>query len=1216
MITAAVTFLSVFCFADENNPDADYRLWYGFEATNSWNTSDWQDNALTSPVISNDFVSEGKKSLQVTLNGKNGTTGMIQVFDPGDMSGADRIKLDVYNSSGRDLQAFIMLKTGAGWTYNESNKVSIKQGWNKGIQFNLKSAEFNNNSGKILFPEFVRRFGIGFTVPKNAEGYVYLDNVLLAGPNIDKLVAAEPVQDKNETGTEVNIDDFAMDRIKWRAAASWSCATDAAGTTETSTTGNWAMRLNYNQKQAEQNAVLMLEDVGDLSDVSAVKVDVYNPVDTPADLSMSLGTGDKWAWQEYVPATIKKGWNRDVTFYFNDKRWKNEGSNWASNTNPDNTGNVKRLSFMLTPKTTGKGYALFDNVRMITTKPSKLDALKPMNTDDYAFYVWNTFEKGVNWTAASEGSGATAIYPSTSFGGENRSGMQVVFSTQTNVDGAAFVYSSKVDFSQNTGMKFDVFNPGKSTVRITIAFITGDQYLWIESKQIDIVPGWNKNIFFDFTKPIFKSAASNWNFTDYLKDREDIRYLTFTVFPGQKMDGSLYVTDFMLARHNFAGDPGRSAGLMFSNNSCAKIQAVQYSLWDEGKSEGSFETAEALIAWIPHIESSWGACNLSLSDKYASQGGHSMKLTYKDTGVKFGMEYDRTMDITKYESICFDVYNPGSPLKFTMAFVTSDFAWHEMSSQVEIKPGWNKNITVRFDTQSWSKAVGNLSPVPFDGKSSIIKMMMIFQNGKEGVVYVDNLRWGAKAGMQVTSGLIEQDISLLITPFNALEARLTFRGAYYYGQNADLSLLSGHIILRGLGNELTLFSGEYASTVDDIYGIISSNAVGTNLTGVNLAGMVYPINTSYTLSCISLNPSQPWKIGSSLLSTARIKKYFLDKNYIGALFMNYRRGYQENANIFTDTVEESANIYGGDTSLFIPVFDLFNINLKMEVLATAYSTLSPVYLLSGPPIQYVYKSVGDGSRNMLYYTEASIHKGTLTFNAVYRQIDPFFGGVYGNPDAGMGLTYVDLKLTNLMDDLPPFSMIKTWSEGWAAFVNNTKLMVEYDTNWSTKANDNYARKTLTLDLKNDDTKSFYNYHLWWKNNFEGGSPKYNSNKITGITKFLFNNMLTINLLGRIENLYGPVSDGGGYVMKYNWKYTGYIQASLKPVRDFILSGSYKAISSGYGNQGNWYVNAEMNLFESIAVTLGYGDAPFTGYWMDDNSNDTLNIFTFSMKGRY
>jgi hypothetical protein len=252
------------------------------------------------------------------------------------------------------------------------------------------------------------------------------------------------------------------------------------------------------------------------------------------------------------------------------------------------------------------------------------------------------------------------------------------------------------------------------------------------------------------------------------------------------------------------------------------------------------------------------------------------------------------------------------------------------------------------------------------------------------------------------------------------------------------------------------------------------------------------------------------------------------------------------------------------------------------------------------------------------HIEVSAHKGYLTAFASFRQVDNYFAAEYCDPDTRAGMTGYNAKVTYTMDDLPPFSVLRSLSPEFAAFVRNTNMMVECDIGKSTS--DDYSRESYTVDIKNDESLALYNYHFWYKYNYEGnaGGTMTPTNKISGFTKILLFDLLTFRVLGRVENTQGTVfaGDVDGYTRKPYLQLTGFIEASLKPARDITLTCSYKGQTNRYAKHNNWFAKAEVNLYGAVALGLTYGEPPLTGYWLDDDSNDTQNVYMATLKGRF
>jgi hypothetical protein len=1222
--------------SDKYEPGKFY-VWYGFESdTSGWTAQDWKDNMLSNPSVATDFASEGTQCIEAVCDAKKkDQEGMVQIFDCGDLKAVDSLKLDIYNSTLAAMQVQLMIKTGANWLLQQTEPVELKPGWNRDIMIDFNNGYQLNNAGEfnnaIAGKDNVRRLGFLFRASGPAHGFIAMDNIRISGSaGIMGLIPEEIPKNLKD----VQIDHFESGYNKWSAAAGWSCATGVEMTTDPD--GKGVMKAKFNMNKPGQNAAFITEGNFDLSDVYTFKVDIYNPNDFSMNASLAFSTGDKWTWQEGQTVRVNKGWNRGIKFNLKRKEWKSERSGWSSSITPADITMVKRISILLFPPDMGEGYAYIDNISMETTDRGKLDNLVPVDLGSLSYRIWNSFEKGINWIPDSDSSGAMAVNPVSDFGGEKNKGMEIKYSMQNDVDKASYSVKAKIDFSDAAGIKFDVYNPNDSGVKISIAFKTGDDQVWIESKQVGIAPGWNKGVLFDFITPSFKSAQSNWNFSDYFSNRNDIREFIIQVYPDAKVAGTLDFSDFKLARRNFLGRIGEYLGMTFANNTKVTVEPVIYKQWDTGAGEGTFETSAALNYWKFSKDdmAGWGPVNVSISDKFPSQGKRSLRLDYKDAGVKFGVEYFAgtgvKLDLTNRSSMAFDVYNPGKIMKLSVAFKTSSDTnneWYE-SKQIVINPGWNKNVRIDLNAADF-KDVSNgwANSDTIKHKYDMQTIYFMFYNGVEGSVYMDNIRWGYKdtaalgrdsagnfnTGNDITDLNVEQDVNVYFTPSDAVEGKVTLRGAYYNGQNNELNIQSGHMILRGLGNEFTAFAGEDTKPYDDIVGLIDPAALGSNVMGLTLAGTLYPINTAYMLMGLSMDSAEPWKPGTTYAYGARLKTYFLDRDYVGAVFMNNRRGYDMNANPFTGEVEESSNVFGGDTSIYLPWKGILDLNLKGEVLYSQYAATAPVYILPGND-SVISQDLSDNSKNFFMYGETDLHFGYLTLAAFYRDIGANFLALYSDPDYGIGNREYDTKATYIMDEVFPFNIIANISQDMSTFVHDTQLMVEYGSNHSIAST--YKRDTYTVDLKNDESLALYNYHLWWKYNNEGDPNPWPDNSITGVTKIQAGNMLTFRLLGRYEGLRGDLYESGAYIIKDYSKVTGFLETSLKFTKQLQLTGSYKCLDSYDGMHGSWYAQLEANMLGSFNMILGYGVQPFTGYWLDDNNDDTITRFTLAFKGYF
>lgn len=1209
------------------HPDKFY-VWHNFEDENEWTVEDWSNNSLSESKISTDFISEGKKSLEIKLNTtRKNHQGVIQLFDIGDLSSVKEVKFDIYNSSLTNMNVCLMIKTGENWLYHESIRKKIKPGWNKNISFDLSAPIYGsdgNYKSRIKNIDNVRRFGILFEHDQKADGYIYLDNIMIKGTNIEKLLPAQ-VPEKIET---VLIDSFEKGKIRWFAASDWSCATDVEKNLSNASEGINSMKANFDLKMPGQNATFYIESSVDLSNAYEIKADIYCPFDFSTNMCMALSTGDKWIWQESPIKKIKKGWNKDITFSLKKKNWKNEKTKWNYVTMPEDIDKTKRICFVIFPAEMGKGYVLIDNVRISTTDKGELTSILQYDVGEVVYYPWNSFEKGVNWLPDSSGSGALSVLPASNFGNEKNHGMQLKFNTLSPYEKAMYKYSGQIDFSNAVGIKFDIFNPLNYGVKITLAFKIGDDEIWYESKQIPVAPGWNKDIFFDFISPSFKSSASNWNFTDNLFNRDDIREIIISVFSDRIAEGEIYMTGIKLARRNFIGEAGKYIGPTFKNNTKFVFEPIQYTIWDFGSGEGTFE--KGLGKWKAADIAGWGAAQINISKNYATEGGNSLQIVYKDKNVKIGCYYSNPslINTNTYRYFTFDVYNSGSTIKMTVAFVDNTDLWNE-TKEIIIYPGWNRNIKIDLAGKNWkNELTGFRNITELKNRDKIKSIYLIFTKTYEGTVYIDNIRWGEELTAPVVAdGYSQQDINIEITPDDYFTGKITLRGIYFYDSNSTLELGSINLILRGLGQELTIFGGETINVFNDVFSVISPNSLGPNNMGCKLEGTLIPINLSYQGVALTLWNREQWQLGTSYIWGIRAKDYFYQGNYIGGLYYNEKRGYDFNPDIFNGGVEQSAHIYGGDAGVNIPFGDILTLAINGEYLISAYDNEKPVYLLENEEsISYIAEEIKDTDDRTLNYIAGDIHIGELKFYSNYRKIGGKFFGRYIDMDYKVGSEAKIFNLTYILDGVPPFSQLAQISSEWASFVNYTQIMLEYDTNKSIV--DTYTRDTYTIQLKNNPSLSFYNYDVYFKYNYEGNAEDKSANQIdTRVPATTFNfltnislwgNKISSKLLGRYERIrdtiYNAVKDI--YEDIDTSRITGFVEIKYKPFRELEFVTNYKHIIKNEETFGNFYAEISAILFDLLTMNISYGSTPFTGYWLENASDETKNMITLTIKGYF
>ncbi len=103
----------------------------------------------------------------------------------------------------------------------------------------------------------------------------------------------------------------------------------------------------------------------------------------------------------------------------------------------------------------------------------------------------------------------------------------------------------KAAFRHNTGMglpkngKFTLQVYSEKAIDVSLALSTAPAYIYHEAKRVAVKPGWNK-LEFDVSAKIWKTASSDWNYTQDVESSGDVRAIDLLVY-NQKAAGDVYV---------------------------------------------------------------------------------------------------------------------------------------------------------------------------------------------------------------------------------------------------------------------------------------------------------------------------------------------------------------------------------------------------------------------------------------------------------------------------------------------------------------------------------------------------------------------------------------------------------------------------------------------------------------------------------------------------
>jgi hypothetical protein len=165
--------------------------------------------------------------------------------------------------------------------------------------------------------------------------------------------------------------------------------------------------------------------------------------------------------------------------------------------------------------------------------------------------LWESFEKSNSWQAVANswnnGNGSTKVKAVADFATEGKKGLCLSFkmaksnSATYYTDSVTGKWSNWTNFSQ---LKVDVNNTISTPLKMTLALMTGNPWIWLETQTVDIKPGLNTDVTFPLKD--FKTEATGWQFTSELKNANDMHRVVFQFFGEVGLEGDIYIDNIRL----------------------------------------------------------------------------------------------------------------------------------------------------------------------------------------------------------------------------------------------------------------------------------------------------------------------------------------------------------------------------------------------------------------------------------------------------------------------------------------------------------------------------------------------------------------------------------------------------------------------------------------------------------------------------------------------
>jgi hypothetical protein len=978
-------------------------VWEGFELGGTrWTTA--EEGGLVQAAISRDVASEGRYSFggRVEVPSLEGSPKAgFWLLPDADFTGIDSLHFDLFNGTRAEWDVQLIIQSGNDWGWNAVSLPALKPGWNKGLGVDLR----NGFQGKALMSTNpIPKISILLTPKAPTQGALYLDNVRVGGPK-----SAELAPTIITGAREQLVDSF--EGPNSRLQPIYGIGVRSEPDFERYTHGRQGLRLVAVSQDPEADGSFGYDIELDLSQVQSVVLDVYNP-GPPAMLAFATAIGENWDYAASPSVSLKNGWNRNLTFNFHSRDYKSAASNWRNN-GPLPSHQVRRFGFSWNPGDTGSLSLTIDNLRLRAADDAAAKALAPAPAlQGWEDPLWD----GSGGSPAKAGpehprARGAALSPAFSLPGAGPA-LRLDWAATERGQSADFEWTIPVDLRGVRALRVDAYNPGADAVDLALAIQAGAGQDWMESRPLRLAPGWNHGLELPLEGPVFKHAATQWAYGASLPGRGPgaLRRAYWHVVASGPGQGSLYLAKVSALRRSAI--PGSSAPLAVEGGLKAglALESVSWALWDSGSGEGSFE--KGLSGWKGQVAGvADGASVVSLGGEGASQGKQALRAVLRGNGQdKAGVIYEpgggapALPDLSQASKLRLDVYNPGPPMGFGLAFsVGPGGTWVE-SLQLPLRSGWNRDLSFDLDAPVW-KFAGSASGAEgatqvlttFDkelrGPGQLTKLTLLFHKARHGQVWVDNIRIGS-AGSS-TQHQAEAELAL-----RWKAGPLALKVAGRAGQSADGSAwvlpAGSHASLKGFGQELAFSVGEAAPAFDDLLGVYTAGRQFDNgLDGYAQAAydQVSALRWKGGLGGLQAQAfgavpwgSAPFTFGGSAFGGLRVKAPGPTGSYVGGTWLQQRLGYAPGADLFNAPVEQSSQILAVDGQVALPL----GLNLGAAYGRTEWGAAPERRLLRDDAgLPYLWQRPIDESRDALKLT-AGLSAGAFELSGSYADVGAGF----------------------------------------------------------------------------------------------------------------------------------------------------------------------------------------------------------------------------------
>jgi hypothetical protein len=390
------------------------------------------------------------------------------------------------------------------------------------------------------------------------------------------------------------------------------------------TDGKSALKLEFNNTGKGKAAISCVSGQ-DLTNLSAMLVDITNATNANLEVAVAFQTGGSWEWFESKPQILKPGLNKALQFDLTKSEFKCSVSEWQPTEPIGRKDQLKGISLLIIPKDAKQVTVYIDNIRFTGKSVAEQKLGQTI--------LFDGFESANLWKVGNYGDPAS-LSLATSGISEGKQSLLVKF-TNTGKGKAGIYKEDARDISEYNGFLLDVYNATNSELNLAVAFITGQGSTWYESNIKSLHPKWNQNVRFDLTKSEFKSQKSAWNYTVPIGDKTQMKSVNLLLLPGGLQQGMVYIDNIRFEKPAAATKPATAPAPSSKLSTTVPVSAPKITkVTTETPQVKKYDKFETTLSFTGSYTNPFDPNDITLDAQFTSPSGKQ----YTQPGFLYAIE--------------------------------------------------------------------------------------------------------------------------------------------------------------------------------------------------------------------------------------------------------------------------------------------------------------------------------------------------------------------------------------------------------------------------------------------------------------------------------------------------------------------------------------------------------------------------------------------------